>query len=624
MTNGINSFDNNDANIKRLGNTNAGKSEGTPRYVYHNNDKGDSLELSTKNKTKRDNPIVKWFKTIALATAVAASSMGVSSCTQEENFEGRDVVITNDVTIDMSVMNDLLQKILNKLDEMNQNIVVGNETISSQITDLYEELQNGQIDDQLFFQKIIDLLGNINENVVVGDTTTQELLKQLLEQYQAGQIDYKEMLNKILDVLGSIDSSLDDLLSQFGDFVNNYNKNNEQYQQNFDQMLDWMSTIDSSIKDNHIDMSKLEEIVSNITVSGGATQESLDKILQAIIDVKNSTEANKPITVEDLENVLKQYVNDDKDYTEILNTIKELLEQGGVGGGSGSNITIDQLEQIIKDNKTDLTKVTQLMTSILNALNNLNLGGSIGGGDGDVTVNVDLSTIEGLLNDLINKFDQGRIDETELLEEISGKLDNMVTVEDLDGLLNKYYSQLKADSDEHTANILDAIKDITITGGTGVDMDALEELIAKYANNNDDVIAALDKIYDKMDELAQNSGGGSGSGITIREIENLIQQYYKDPTPILSEIKGLLEDLGTGDRITMDQLEQLLEANKTDLTKVTQLMTSILNALQNNSGNGVDMSSLESKINSLINTYNNGNADLSATLEKILDAIRSL
>lgn len=432
------------------------------------------------------------------------------------------------------------------------------------------------------------------------------------------------MLNKILDVLGSIDSSLDDLLSQFGDFVNNYNKNNEQYQQNFDQMLDWMSTIDSSIKDNHIDMSKLEEIVSNITVSGGATQESLDKILQAIIDVKNSTEANKPITVEDLENVLKQYVNDDKDYSEILNTIKELLEQGGVGGGSGSNITIDQLEQIIKDNKTDLTKVTQLMTSILNALNNLNLGGSIGGGDGDVTVNVDLSTIEGLLNDLINKFDQGRIDETELLEEISGKLDNMVTVEDLDGLLNKYYSQLKADSDEHTANILDAIKDITITGGTGVDMDALEELIAKYANNNDDVVNALDKIYEKMDELAQNSGGGSGSGITIREIENLIQQYYKDPTPILSEIKGLLEDLGTGDRITMDQLEQLLEANKTDLTKVTQLMTSILNALQNNSGNGVDMSSLESKINSLINTYNNGNADLSATLEKILDAIRSL
>ena len=322
--------------------------------------------------------------------------------------------------------------------------------------------------------------------------------------------------------------------------------------------------------------------------------------------------------------MLKQYVNDDKDYSEILNTIKELLEQGGVGGGSGSNITIDQLEQIIKDNKTDLTKVTQLMTSILNALNNLNLGGSIGGGDGDVTVNVDLSTIEGLLNDLINKFDQGRIDETELLEEISGKLDNMVTVEDLDGLLNKYYSQLKADSDEHTANILDAIKDITITGGTGVDMDALEELIAKYANNNDDVVNALDKIYEKMDELAQNSGGGSGSGITIREIENLIQQYYKDPTPILSEIKGLLEDLGTGDRITMDQLEQLLEANKTDLTKVTQLMTSILNALQNNSGNGVDMSSLESKINSLINTYNNGNADLSATLEKILDAIRSL
>ena len=617
MTNGINSFDNNDANIKKLGKLNTAKSEGTPRYVYHKDNGGDSVELSTKNKTKKENPIAKWFKSIALATAVAASSLAPTSCTVEENFEGKDVVITNDVTIDMSVINDLLQKIIDRLDEMNQNIVVGNETISAQLTEIFDELQNGQIDDQLFFQKIIDLLGNINENVVVGDATTQELLQALLEQYQAGEIDYKELMNQILGVLGSISSSLDDLLGQFGDFVNSYNENNEQYQQNFDQMLDWMSTINSSIQGNHIDMSKIEEIIGNITVSGGATQESLDKILQAIIDVKNSTEANKPITVEDLENVLKQYVTDDQDYTEILNTIKDLLEQGGVGGGSGSNITIDQLEQIIKENKTDLTKVTQLMSDILKALNNLNMGGS-GGGDG--TINVDLSTIEGLLTDLINKYDQGRLDENELLEEINGKLDNMVTAEDLDALLGKYYDQLKADNDKYTADILDAIKDVTISGGSGVDMDALEQLIAKYANNNDEVVDALDKIYEKMDELAQ-TGGGDGSGITIRDLENLIKQYYKDPTPILTEIKTLLEDLGSGDRITMEELEQLIKENKTDLTKVTQLMSDILKALQNNSNNGVDMSGIENSLNSLIQDYNNGKSDILSTLEKILDQL---
>ena len=619
MTNGIHSFDNNDANIKKLGKTNAAKNEGTPRYVYQKDNGGDSVELSTKNKTKKQNPIAKWFKTIALATAVAASSLSTTSCTEEHIVEGKDVIISNDVTIDMSVMNDLLQKILEKLDEMNQNIVVGNETISAQITDLFEELQNGQIDDQMFFEKIIELLGNINENVVVGDTTTQELLQAILEQYQAGQIDYKELLNQILGVLGSIDSSLDDLLSQFGDFVNSYNENNAKYEENFNQMLDWMSTIDSSIKNNHIDLSQIEEIVSNIEINGGLTEESLDKILQAINDVKNATEANKPITVEDLENILKQYVTDDQDYTEILNTIKDLLEQGGAGGGNGSNITIEELEKIIKENKTDLTKVTQLMSDILKALNNLNMGGS--GGDG--TINVDLSTIEGLLTDLINKYDQGRLDENELLEEISGKLDNMVTAEDLDALLGKYYDQLKADSDKYTNNILDAIKDITISGGTGVDMDALEELIAKYANNNDDVVAALDQIYNKMDELAQ-SGGGDGSGITIRELENLIQQYYKDPTPILTEIKELLQDLGSGDRITMEELEQLLQENKTDLTKVTQLMSDILKALQNNSSNGVDMSGIENTLNSLINDYNNGRADISSTLEKILDQLRAL
>ena len=35
MTNGINSFDNNDPNIKKLGKTNAAKNSGTPRYVYN-------------------------------------------------------------------------------------------------------------------------------------------------------------------------------------------------------------------------------------------------------------------------------------------------------------------------------------------------------------------------------------------------------------------------------------------------------------------------------------------------------------------------------------------------------------------------------------------------------------
>ena len=74
----------------------------------------------------------------------------------------------------------------------------------------------------------------------------------------------------------------------------------------------------------------------------------------------------------------------------------------------------------------------------------------------------------------------------------------------------------------------------------------------------------------------------------------------------------------------MEELEQLLQENKTDLTKVTQLMSDILKALQNNSSNGVDMSGIENTLNSLINDYNNGRADISSTLEKILDQLRAL
>ena len=583
-------------------------------------DEGDTYSFSTKTDIPKikSNPVSKWFKSLLLATALTAGTMGPTSCTDEHSYQGKDIIITNDVTIDLSVLNNLLQQILDKLDEMNNNVVGGNENLAELIAKLTEELKNGQIDDEMFFEQIIELLGQLNENVTVGDSSIQELLEALLQQYEQGDIDYKELLNQILDLLGSIDSSLSDLVSQFGDFVNSYNENNEKYQQNFDQMLEWMSNINSSIQNNHIDLSDIEEIVSNITINGGLTEESLDKILQAINDVKNATEANKPITVEDLEQILQENIPDETDYTEILNTIRDLLEQGGVGGNP-SDITLEELERIIRENKTDLSGITEMMTDILEALNNLNNGGT----GGDITVDVDLSTIEDLLTDLINKFDQDRLDQNELLEEISNKLDNMVTVEDLDALLGKYYAQLKEDNDQYTNDILDAIKDITISGGSGIDMDALEELMAKYATNNDDIIEALDRIYDKMDELAQ-SGGDDGSDITIRDLENLIQQYYKDPTPILTEIKELLQDLGSGDRITIEDLEQLLQDNKTDLTKVTQLLTSILNALQNNSNNGVDMSGLENTLNSLINDYNNGRADISSTLEKILDQLQSL
>ena len=252
-------------------------------------DEGDTYSFSTKTDLPKikSNPVSKWIKSLLLATALTAGTMGPTSCTDEHSYQGKDIIITNDVTIDLSVLNNLLQQILDKLDEMNNNVVGGNENLAELIAKLTEELKNGQIDDEMFFEQIIELLGQLNENVTVGDSSIQKLLEALLQQYEQGDIDYKELLNQILDLLGSIDSSLSDLVSQFGDFVNSYNENNEKYQQNFDQMLEWMSNINSSIQNNHIDLSDIEEIVSNITINGGLTEESLDKILQAINDVKN-------------------------------------------------------------------------------------------------------------------------------------------------------------------------------------------------------------------------------------------------------------------------------------------------------------------------------------------------
>ena len=207
MNNNINSLQN--LNLKKV-NQNPAFGKKASFNPALKEDKGDSYSFSTKTNTQKtnNNPIAKWFKSLMLASALAAGTMAPTSCTVEHDYEGKDVVITNEVTIDMATMNSLLQKILDKLNDMNQNIVVGNETISTQITDLFNELKNQQIDDQIFFDKITELLGNINQNVTVGDASIKEMLEALLKQYENGSINYKEMLNKILDVLGSIDNSV--------------------------------------------------------------------------------------------------------------------------------------------------------------------------------------------------------------------------------------------------------------------------------------------------------------------------------------------------------------------------------------------------------------------------------
>ena len=64
---------------------------------------------------------------------------------------------------------------------MDENNVAGHNTISSQLSQLYDQLQNNQISNEEFFQKFTDILSQIDANITGTNQSLGDKLDALLD-----------------------------------------------------------------------------------------------------------------------------------------------------------------------------------------------------------------------------------------------------------------------------------------------------------------------------------------------------------------------------------------------------------------------------------------------------------
>ena len=126
-----------------------------------------------------------------------------------------------------------------------------------------------------------------------------------------------------------------------------------------------------------------------------------------------------------------------------------------------------------------------------------------------------------------------------------------------------------------------------------------------------------------MKGIEENTGKPN-EALTMGQAEELIKQYYKDPTPLLEEMNEALKHLTNSPiiNLTVDQMRELIEAGKADLSLTNELLKTISTQIKGLPQNA-DMSALQDKIDALRNKLNTGSITIAEYLQNISDALKT-
>ena len=202
----------------------------------------------------------------------------------------------------------------------------------------------------------------------------------------------------------------------------------------------------------------------------------------------------------------------------------------------------------------------------------------------------------------------------ELLKEISAKMDCMLTTADMITIASDFFAKGKEQADLALDKLLDKLSSLK-----GVTAEELEQMFFKYTGKIDISNTLLQQLINTWKDQNANQD----KPLTYEDLEKLIQQYYKDPSAQLEDIKALLKDIGIdvanidGDQITVEQIEQAIANNKTDLSTTNELIQTLITLVANIDTSGTDTSALSAMIGELVDAYKAGNAELLDVLNEM-------
>ena len=310
---------------------------------------------------------------------------------------------TAQLNLMQSTQKDMAESLVNIQNSTNALLEIAkDDTKHKELIDAIKNIQaggSGSID----YQKLEDMFKLMGMTIADAVNMSSSQLQAKIEEFRK---TYVETEQKQLEEMQTITAKLDDLsifaglskdeiveaINEVTNAVNNGNTDITNELKNLEAQLDKLqATVDAMYKAIGEQSQKVNQWLSQFDSkfdNALSLLSSIDKNMNTVIS--NQTIANKY-----LQN-LNSAVADLKVEIQKIQTIIE----GSDGTGSGSSITLDQLEELWKQHdEANFNKYKELLENL------------------DINVNVDTTTIEGLLKEINNKMD-GINDNSKILDEI--------------------------------------------------------------------------------------------------------------------------------------------------------------------------------------------------------------
>lgn len=541
---------------------------------------------------------------LALATGGAATT-GLTSCTKIETESHAEA------KVDLSEVVKYLKMLLDEIKGLRQDMTANQKQVIELLTQLMADVGNYADNMELFYQKVIDAISLLDQDITDGNDKISDKLDQLIQQHKDKEISdaqfWKQLLGLVTDIRDISQATLDKLTEVSNTYIENSEKNNGK----MDEFLEHLTNIDNKTY-------TMEEWMEVINGLGGSTKDytaAFEKLSSQLDQLIKESGKDNGITLEQLEKLIKENM---KDYQPVLDAIHEAVTNIKLPENSGITyeqlkelldskmITYEQLKELIEANTPDLSLTNELLKTISTQIKNLQIPG------------LDLSGLQAMFQQFAEQYLAGQMTQTELLQKIDANTSNLVTLNELDELLGKYYNKYEQKADENMEKITNMFDNVA-----GIDYAQLDAIAAKYAPNKETALRYADQFLEKLTKIEENTGKPN-EALTMGQAEELIKQYYKDPTPLLEEMNEALKHLTNSPiiNLTVDQMRELIEAGKADLSLTNELLKTISTQIKGLPQNA-DMSALQDKIDALRNKLNTGSITIAEYLQNISDALKT-
>lgn len=398
----------------------------------------------------------------------------------------------------------------------------------------------------------------------------------------------------ILKFLETIANSINETNSLLRQFMEQSDKNDKETQALIQQVItqnNKIMTILSQVSQDVKDIKTAVYDIKNIMIESNKNDQELLNKIDAIINNQNS-DSEKLQQLIELNNEQNAWLinistligNLKDDNQELSNTIKTWFEQYKNDMGE------------FKNNDKDHTLLMQMIFKAIQESNGISK---------DI-----LAAIKDIQNSNIE--DSEKLAKViELLTGIDNKLGDILTeIRNIADKLDDLIDQNEQKNDEILNQLVEIAKN---TGNIDSKMDKViknqeenNKLVLNINNNTDEILAQLKQMNNKM--------------ITLEDLQDMLGPLFGDVIQELTIIGG--------NQISKEELEEVLEKHKTDLTKTNSLIENLTAVVKNlNLGSGgissEDFAKLLQAINDFKNEYKeNSEAQLKAYQEIMAEIIK--